>query len=62
MQLSSVMAGIEEIIFITNHTKRSIEDHFDKNFELEEKLIKSGKKDSIKRLIEIFLKMLNLHM
>ena len=32
----AVMAGIEEIIFITNHTKRSIEDHFDKNFELEE--------------------------
>lgn len=46
----AVMAGIEEIIFITNHTKRSIEDHFDKNFELEEKLIKSGKKDAIKKI------------
>lgn len=44
----AVMAGIEEIIFITSHTKRSIEDHFDTNIELEEKLLKSGKKDEIK--------------
>ena len=39
----AVLAGIEEIIFITSHTKRSIQDHFDKNLELEEKLLKSGK-------------------
>ena len=44
------MAGIEEIIFITSHTKRSIEDHFDTNLELEEKLLKSGKKDAIKKI------------
>jgi UTP--glucose-1-phosphate uridylyltransferase len=46
----AVMAGIEEIIFITSHTKRSIEDHFDTNSELEEKLLKSGKKDAIKKI------------
>jgi UTP--glucose-1-phosphate uridylyltransferase len=46
----AVMAGIEEIIFITSHTKRSIEDHFDRNLELEEKLMKSGKKDTIKKI------------
>ena len=46
----AVMAGIEEIIFITSHTKRSIEDHFDTNIELEEKLLKSGKKDAIKKI------------
>ena len=46
----AVIAGIEEIIFITNHTKRSIEDHFDKNFELEEKLINSGKKDFVDKI------------
>ena len=46
----AVMAGIEEIIFITSHTKRSIEDHFDRNLELEEKLMKSGKKDAIKKI------------
>ena len=46
----AVMAGIEEIIFITSHTKRSIENHFDKNLELEEKLLKSGNKDAIKKI------------
>lgn len=46
----AVMAGIEEIIFITSHTKRSIEDHFDRNLELEEKLMKSGQKDAIKKI------------
>ena len=46
----AVMAGIEEIIFITSHTKRSIEDHFDTNIELEEKLLQSGKKDEIKKI------------
>ena len=46
----AVMAGIEEIIFITSHTKRSIEDHFNRNLELEEKLMKSGQKDAIKKI------------
>ena len=39
----AVNAGITEIIFITSHTKRAIEDHFDQNFELEEKLQNAGK-------------------
>jgi len=46
----AVNAGIEEIIFITSHTKRSIEDHFDQNFELEAKLIQSGKKEYLERI------------
>jgi len=46
----AVNAGITEIIFITSHTKRAIEDHFDKNFELEEKLINSGKKDFVDKI------------
>ena len=46
----AVMAGIEEIIFITSHTKRSIENHFEKNVELEEKLLNSGNKDVIKKI------------
>ena len=46
----AVNAGITEIIFITSHTKRAIEDHFDQNFELEEKLIHSGKKDFVKKI------------
>ena len=43
----AVDAGIEEIIFVTSHTKIAIENHFDSNFELEEKLLKSGKNDFI---------------
>ena len=46
----AVNAGITEIIFITSHTKRAIEDHFDQNFELEEKLLNSGKKNFIEKI------------
>lgn len=34
----AIEAGIKEIIFVTSRGKRSIEDHFDNNFELEAKL------------------------
>jgi UTP--glucose-1-phosphate uridylyltransferase len=43
----AVDAGIEEIIFVTSHTKIAIENHFDSNFELEERLLSSGKNDFI---------------
>ena len=46
----AVNAGISEIIFITSHTKRAIEDHFDQNFELEEKLLKAGKKEYLEKI------------
>jgi UTP--glucose-1-phosphate uridylyltransferase len=39
----ALAAGIEEIIFVTSIHKRSIEDHFDKNYELEDTLMKKGK-------------------
>ncbi len=39
----AVAAGIEDIILITSQTKRAIEDHFDRNFELEYRLSQSGK-------------------
>lgn len=38
-----VDAGIETIVIVTGLYKRSIEDHFDHQFELEEKLAKAGK-------------------
>lgn len=41
----AVAAGITELIFITSHSKRAIEDHFDSNYELEDKLAKSGKEE-----------------
>jgi len=43
----AVAAGIEQIIFVTNQTKRAIEDHFDRNFELEYRLKKSGKEKEL---------------
>src|SRR5919106_2115969 len=39
----AVAAGITELIFITGRTKRSIEDHFDKAYELEVELQKHNK-------------------
>jgi UTP--glucose-1-phosphate uridylyltransferase len=36
-------AGVREMIFVTSRHKRAIEDHFDRTFELEDALEKSGK-------------------
>jgi len=38
----AIAAGITELIFVTNSSKRAIEDHFDSNFELEATLIERG--------------------
>lgn len=39
----AVKAGIESILIITSGTKNAIENHFDYNFELEERLRRAGK-------------------
>src|SRR5437868_15544619 len=39
----AIAAGFTEMIFITSSSKRSIEDHFDKNYELESRLQKQDK-------------------
>ncbi|MGD0465178.1 MAG: UTP--glucose-1-phosphate uridylyltransferase GalU [Gammaproteobacteria bacterium] len=39
----AVNAGITELIFVTNYNKRTIEDHFDRNIELERSLEQAGK-------------------
>jgi len=41
----AVGAGCSEIIIVTGRSKRAIEDHFDSNPELEERLGKSGRMD-----------------
>jgi len=41
----AISAGITELIFVTSISKRAIEDHFDSNYELEDRLEKSGKND-----------------
>ncbi|MBU1558981.1 MAG: UTP--glucose-1-phosphate uridylyltransferase GalU [Gammaproteobacteria bacterium] len=43
----AIAAGIRELIFITSGTKRSIEDHFDSNFELEMKLREKNNKEML---------------
>jgi UTP--glucose-1-phosphate uridylyltransferase len=43
----AVAAGITDLIFITGRTKRSIEDHFDKAYELETELEARGKKEML---------------
>lgn len=50
----AVASGIEEIIFVTNQNKRAIEDHFDRNFELEYRLRQSGKIDLLHQVAQIF--------
>jgi UTP--glucose-1-phosphate uridylyltransferase len=43
----AVAAGVDQLIFITGRTKRSIEDHFDKAYELENELEQAGKHDML---------------
>ena len=50
----AIMAGIKELIFVTNSAKRAIEDHFDKNFELEARLV-SGQKDTLLKIVQDIL-------
>lgn len=40
-----IAAGLNELIFVTGRNKRSIEDHFDKAYELETELTSKGKSD-----------------
>lgn len=49
----AVSAGIEEIIFVTSRSKRSIEDHFDAFPELEAVLAKKGKQRELAELQQI---------
>ena len=41
----AVAAGVKQLIFVTSSSKRAIEDHFDKNYELETELEKRNKQD-----------------
>ena len=49
----AVDSGIEEILLITSPHKKCIEDHFDRSYELENRLIKSGKEEKAKELENI---------
>ena len=43
----AIEAGITELVFVTSSTKRALEDHFGKSYELESELEKKGKIDSL---------------
>lgn len=49
----AVAAGVEEIIFVTSRSKRSIEDHFDAFPELEVVLERKGKRKELEELRQV---------
>jgi len=46
----AVASGIEDIIIVTGKGKKAIEDHFDRNFELEQNLEAAGKFDLLEKV------------
>ncbi len=49
----AIAAGVTELIFVTGRSKRAIEDHFDKAYELETELQMRGKEDMLDLLHSI---------
>jgi UTP--glucose-1-phosphate uridylyltransferase len=49
----AVNAGIKELVFVTSSSKRAIEDHFDKNYELEAELERKGKTELLQIVREV---------
>lgn len=49
----AVAAGIEQVIIVTSSQKRAIEDHFDRNFELERLLEERGDIEMLRRIRRI---------
>ena len=49
----AVAAGITDMVFITGHNKRAIEDHFDKAYELEAELAMRGKEALLRVVREV---------
>jgi UTP--glucose-1-phosphate uridylyltransferase len=56
----AVRAGIDDILIITGRGKRSLEDHFDRNFELEYYLEQKGKTDDLGE-IQALAEMADIH-
>jgi UTP--glucose-1-phosphate uridylyltransferase len=49
----AIQAGITDLIFVTNSSKRAIEDHFDSNYELEATLSERGNHELLNIVREI---------
>jgi UTP--glucose-1-phosphate uridylyltransferase len=56
----AVASGIEDIIIVTGKGKRAIEDHFDRNPELEQNLIEKGKLELLEK-VQYSSDMANIH-
>ncbi len=56
----AVRTGIKDILIVTGRGKRTLEDHFDRSFELEDYLEQSGKYDLLKEVQQI-TDMANIH-
>jgi UTP--glucose-1-phosphate uridylyltransferase len=50
---TAVRAGLTDVLLVSGRSKRSIENHFDRSFELEYRLEQAGKYDELKELREI---------
>ncbi len=49
----AISAWCSEIIIVTGRSKRAIEDHFDSNYELEDKLHLAWKKEALKEVVDL---------
>lgn len=56
----AIASGIEDIIIVSGRSKRAIEDHFDKSYELEETLLKKNKLDLLEQ-VQAISNMANIH-
>ncbi|TMV53026.1 UTP--glucose-1-phosphate uridylyltransferase GalU [Paenibacillus mesophilus] len=56
----AVASGIEDIIIVTGRSKRSIEDHFDINYELEANL-RDQRKEHLLKMVEDIAKLADIH-
>ncbi len=48
----AVAAGMDDVLFITGRSKRPLEDHFDRNFELEDVLARKGDTERLAKVTE----------
>ena len=48
----AVAAGLDDVLFITGRSKRPLEDHFDRNFELEQVLTAKGDHARLRKVTE----------
>ncbi|MET9953876.1 UTP--glucose-1-phosphate uridylyltransferase GalU [Streptomyces sp. NPDC006339] len=48
----AVSAGLEDVLMVTGRNKRPLEDHFDRNYELEEALVRKGDEERLAKVQE----------